>query len=443
VANFDESVYRENRVRDCVHGFIHFSNAEKKIIGLKEFQRLRNIKQLAFTYYVYPGAMHSRFEHSLGVMELATQAVRHLLNRNYRVVETGLKRVGLSVQRMVDCLRLAALLHDVGHLPFSHGAEGVLPQGKKHEDVSIAIISSLKSKIDQWYFEGATDVVVQLIQKEPVVPELSFMKNILSGQIDVDRMDYLLRDSLHCGVKYGTFDHERLLETLLVIDSDTGGIGLAIDSGGVQALEALILARYYMYTQVLFHRTRRIYDIYLHKYLEERNVKFPNLTDIAKIDDLNWTIEMRRVAEQVDEPGNQWARCIVKREHHSSVYETNAFAGTPDRVLCNKIYNSLKAEFRDHDFIIDSNAKGTIHKFVRPDEEEMGDFFYVKTKQGQYKLITEVSKIIRDMPKGFHVIRIYAKKNSPRQQDGDDPVPQRVRDEVKKRAVELEGRGLV
>lgn len=331
-----------------------------------------------------------------------------------------------------------------GHLPFSHGAEGILPKGKKHEDVSIAIIQSLKGKIDEWYFNGATDVVVQLIQKEPVVPELSFLKNILSGQIDVDRMDYLLRDSLHCGVKYGTFDHARLLETLLVIEGGTGGCGLAIDYGGVQALEALILARYYMYTQVLYHRTRRIYDIYLQKYLEERKVAFDNLIDVVEIDDLDWTIEMRNVAEHVGEPGHRWARYVVKREHHTSVYENGVFAGAKDRRLADYIYNKLKMEFPEYDFIIDLNARGTIHKFVLPDEEEMGDFFYVRTKQGQYKLVTEVSKIIRDMPKTFHVIRIYAKNDGPQMVNGNNcPSAPRGKDDIKKRAVELERMGLI
>lgn len=440
---FDESLYHQNRVRDPIHGFIHFSDTEKKIIGLKEFQRLRNIKQLAFTYYVYPGAMHSRFEHSLGVMELATRAVSHLLKNNYALIEARLSRVGLSVQKAVDCLRLVALLHDIGHLPFSHGAEGVLPSGKKHEDVSITVIRSMEDKLDEWYFAGATDLVVQLIQKEPVVPELGFLKNILSGQIDVDRMDYLIRDSFHCGVKYGTFDYARLLETILVIEGETGGVGLAIDYGGVQALEALLLARYYMYTQVLYHRTRRIYDIYLQKYLEERKVAFDNLMNVMDVDDLDWTIEMRRVAEKAKEPGHRWAKYIVKREHHSSVYETDVFAGAKARFLSDHIYSKLKAEFPDHDFIIDSNAKGTIHKFVLPDDEDMGDFFYVRTKQRQYKLITEVSKIIRDMPKVFHVIRIYAKSNSLEDKNRDCPTESRIMDEIRNRAIELERRGLV
>lgn len=167
--DFDDLVYHTHRVRDPVHNFIHFSDAEKKIIDLQVFQRLRNVKQLAFTSYVYPGALHSRFEHSLGVMELATQAVTYLLKKHESEIKNNLKKIDLPVQRAVDCLRLAALLHDVGHLPFSHGAEAMLPKGKKHEDVSIAVIYELRETIDSLYFKGATDLVVQLIQKGPVI----------------------------------------------------------------------------------------------------------------------------------------------------------------------------------------------------------------------------------------------------------------------------------
>jgi len=431
--DFDESIYHQNRIRDPIHGFIHFSDAEKKVINLKEFQRLRNIKQLAFTYYVYPGAMHSRFEHSLGVMELAKQAFMYLLKdkESSLLIKESLKEVNLSIKNVLDGLRLAALLHDVGHLPFSHGAEDILPKGKKHEDISIEIIRSLSDKLDSFYFHGITDFVIQLIQNEPIIPELNFMRNILSGQIDVDRMDYLLRDSLHCGVKYGNFDHTRLLETLLVVKNEINGVGLAIDYGGVQALEALILARYYMYTQVLCHRTRRIYDIYLQKYLEESGRTFAKMSNVVDVDDLDWFYEMRKIVD-TQEKGNLWAKSIINRDHHSAIYETNVFASSTDALLAEQIYTKLLKEFTDHDFILDSKAEATIHKFALPEEEE-GDFFYVRTKQGQFKLITEVSEIIRAMPKRFRVIRIYAKNNS----EG-----LKVKEEIGKRAMELEKGGL-
>ncbi|HHY53681.1 MAG TPA: HD domain-containing protein [Clostridiales bacterium] len=432
---FDVALYNRNRVRDSVHGFIHFSDVEKEIINLPEFQRLRNIKQLAFTYYVYPGAMHSRFEHSLGVMELATRAVLYLLRDNHDYIAESLQKIGRSIQQAVDCLRLAALLHDIGHLPFSHGAESVLPTGKKHEDVSIAIIQSLRDKLDKWYFSGVTELVIQLIHSDPVIPELCFMKNILSGQIDVDRIDYLLRDSLHCGVKYGTFDYTRLLETLVIMDSETTGVSLAIDSGGVQALESLILARYYMYTQVLCHRTRRIYDIYLQKYLEEQKKNFKNLVDVIGIDDFDLMIEIKNIAS-TSEMGNKWAKYITNRDHHSVVYETGVFAGVNDRRLAEHIYNKLREEFSEQDVIIDFDAKGTIHKFVVPDRDEDGDFFYVRTRQGQYKLITEMSKIIRDMPQRFCVIRIYAKDSSPKKESN-------IITKMKEIAAKLEKEGLL
>lgn len=147
------------------------------------------------------------------------------------------------------------------------------------------------------------------------------------------------------------------------------------------------------------------------------------------MDDLDLTMMMRAAAKDKCSTGHTWAYYIINREHHSVVYETGAFAGVKNRMIAERIYEYLLKEFQDHSFIIDKNAKGTIHKFVIPEEDEMGDFFYVNTKQGNWKLITEVSKIIHDMPKVFHVIRIYV-KNEAGLIDG----------RIRKRVAELEGR---
>ena len=132
------------RVRDPIHGFIHFDEIERKIIDSRPFQRLRNIKQLAFCYYVYPGAMHTRFEHSLGVMELATRVFDHFDNPKHPDHEQFRASFGeLDIKKAEEArriLRLTALLHDIGHLPYSHSGESILPEGRKHEDVSVAVI---------------------------------------------------------------------------------------------------------------------------------------------------------------------------------------------------------------------------------------------------------------------------------------------------------------
>ena len=317
--------FHHNRIRDPVHGFIHFSPLEESLIDSKEFQRLRNIRQLAMTNLVYPGAMHTRFEHSLGVMELASRAFDLLTYKNKPLIERSLDEVGLTILQGKQILRFAALLHDIGHLPFSHAAENVLPKGKKHEDVSIAIIENcFRNWLDGELFKGASDLIVQLLKKE-AIPPLRLLKQLLSGQLDCDRMDYLLRDSLHCGVGYGNFDYARLLETLTVYEAPEGGLDLAVDRGGVHALEALILARYFMFSQVYCHRTRRIYDIYLEHYMHSRYLGlFEDLTKVLDYDDISLQADLRREDKPKEE--NQWAARILGRVNHSVVFETNDHA---------------------------------------------------------------------------------------------------------------------
>lgn len=395
------------KVRDPIHGFIRFTEQERQIIDRTEFQRLRNVKQLATTYLVYPGAMHTRFEHSLGVMELATRAFDALCRKNSELIKQNFKSISLTISEALAVLRMAALLHDIGHLPFSHGAENILPQGKKHEDVSIEIIDYLKDIIDNVIFSGATKLIKYLIKKEYLIQEVKFLSKILSGQIDADRMDYLLRDSHHCGVDYGHFDYLRLLETFLLIDSLEGGLDLAIDRGGVQVLESLILARYYMFAQVYCHRTRRIYDIYLQNYMSDwgKN-KVIKLIDVLKYDDINIINAMRNDLNS-NEPRKRWAEKLLCRVNHSMIYETSNFADGDDRRKAVKIHKQLQQDFPEVSFIIDlEDAKGYIHKFFKRGEDQITDEFFVISKTGQ-RLITEESTIIHDLPKRFHVVRIY------------------------------------
>lgn len=408
------SIYR---VRDPIHGFIYFTKEEKIVIDWPEFQRLRNIRQLALTSFVYPGAMHSRFEHSLGVMEIASKIFERIYRKKPDLIKNSLEKAGLTIDQGRNILRLSALLHDIGHLPFSHGGEAILPPGVKHEDVSVAIINNLKDRIDKLYFKCASEVVIQLI-KGDVIPELKFLKDILSGQVDADRMDYLLRDSLHCGVDYGYFDYRRLIEELNIYQDITDGIELSIDRGGIHSLEALILARYYMFTQVYCHRTRRIYDIYLKNFMSKWNLDLTSLINTLTIDDIDLMNEIRvtlRAKEQggeIDELKFYWAYRICNRIHHSVIYETSDFADAEQRRKATGIYKKLEENHPEFNFILDMDAKGSIHKFFVRGEDEEGIEFYVLHKYGK-DLVTDESKIIAGMKKNFHVVRIYVDTKDP------------------------------
>lgn len=404
----DDNLYR---IRDPIHGFIMFSNNERQIINSQAFQRLRNIKQLAMTYYVYPGAMHTRFEHSLGVMELASRIFDKIYRKNVKLIYENFHQINLTTDQARQILRLTALLHDIGHLPFSHGGEAILPKGIKHEDVSIAIIKSLQAKLDKLYFDGITDIVSQILGGQ-VIPQLNFLKDILSGSIDADRMDYLLRDSLHCGVSYGSFDYHRLIETLTVLPDGTGGLSLAVDHGGIHSIEALILARYYMFTQIYMHRTRRIYDIYLKQFMESWNPSLDPLTNVLSYDDVDLISLMKHAA--IDQNHNAYAVAtrICYRQHHSVIYESSEFADARTLRITKRICQLLSDNNKQYDFILDDKANGSIHKFFVPGDHDEGVELKVTRKQGN-SLITEESSILGKIPKIFHVVRIYVNEKNP------------------------------
>jgi len=274
----------EHEVRDPVHTFIHFDSDERKVIDSRPLQRLRHIHQLALTYLIYPSATHKRFEHSIGVMDLATK-IFDIVIREQNVsedVKKALPEITQPKKLMYwrSALRMAALCHDTGHLPFSHAAEEkLLPAGWDHERITREVIlSDEMSSI----WKGMTpplrpEDVVKLAVGPRKASDLKFSnwEAILSEMIvgdtfGADRIDYLLRDSHHAGVSYGRFDHHRLLETLRILPSPTSGEpALGVELGGIQSAEALLIARYLIYSQVYLHHVRRIYDIHLCDFLTE------------------------------------------------------------------------------------------------------------------------------------------------------------------------------
>ena len=362
---------------------------------------------------------YTRFEHSLGVMELATKAFDALSGRFEKELQDNFGKLSMSLAQAKALLRVTALLHDVGHLPFSHGGEGILPKkadGKpsKHEDVSIAIIRTnaiagiLKT---DFYPEIVDHVSLLLDESGEIPPELLILKKLISGQFDADKMDYLSRDSLHCGVGYGNFDYLRLLETVRVKNANEGGLELSIERGGVHTLEAMVLARYWMFTQVYFHKTRRIYDIYLGRYLRSwYSGQYENLLGVLKQDDLSVMSDMLHDASENN--GNaerqHYAQRIIHRRHHHVIYETGDHASPADEKIALKVDKALKDQYPASDFIIDLEARGTVHKFYVKDDEEMGEEFPIYDKvSGHFSRLSEESRIFEKVPKRFRVVRVY------------------------------------
>jgi HD superfamily phosphohydrolase len=423
------------RFRDPIHGFIHLSKSELKLVQSRAFRRLIYIKQLALTYLVYPGAMHTRFEHSLGVMELATRAFDTINKKSGELLSESLKQIEMTVEQARNLLRTTALLHDIGHLPFSHGGETVLPKGYdgepvKHEQVSIALIrdEELSGLLKDQFYPEIVDQIVLLLGEGAIPPELLVLKKLISGQFDADRMDYLNRDSLHCGVGYGNFDYLRLLETLQAKEAKQGGLELCIERGGIHTLEAMMLARYWMFAQVYFHKTRRIYDIYLRRYLKAWDQgQYKDLLNVLMQDDVTVMNDIIKDADEGEGDRRKYAQRIRERKHHSVVYETSYQADASSRNLVIDIEKKLRQKYSEIDFIVDMDASSALHKFYVKGEEKIGEEFPIyDTVSGRYIRLSEESSIFEKIPKSFHVIRIYA----------DIPKPQLK--ELRQNAAEIE-----
>jgi len=350
-------------------------------------------------------------------MELATTAFDAIREKSGGLLESNLKKIGIKVDQARSLLRATALLHDVGHLPFSHGGEVILPKDAnsepvKHEKVSIALIrdKELSDLLEREVYSGVADHISRLLGEGEPPPELLILKRLISSQFDADRMDYLNRDSLHCGVGYGNFDYLRLLETLRAREAAEGGLELCIERGGIHTLEAMMLARYWMYAQVYYHKTRRIYDIYLRRYLKAwYQNQYEDLLGVLDQDDVTVMNDIIDDADAGNGDRKKYALCIRERKHHHVVYETSNHADAEEMRLTIEVEKKLRGKYPEIDFILDKDARGAVHTFYVKGDEKIGDEFPIyDTVSGRYSRLSEESSIFEKIRRSFHVIRIYA-----------------------------------
>jgi HD superfamily phosphohydrolase len=282
------------------------------LINSRPLQRLRSIRQLAFTYLVYPGAEHSRFSHVLGVMALAGRAYDSVAAKDPDLLEADPR---CPERRLV---RVAALLHDIGHAPFSHSAEDLFENNMDHEEMTRELLQIEEmEKIFQRWGDGLTAQMVIRILSNPKGPKERLLSQIISGELDVDKMDYLLRDSLFCGVRYGNYDLARLLDTSVPLeDPQTGQWGIGVDEGGVHALEALIMARYYMFTQVYFNVTGKALELHFNEWLKAEKIQWSaDPVQFLEHDDISIFSAMRASR-------SPHAQAVVQRNHFPLAYES-------------------------------------------------------------------------------------------------------------------------
>lgn len=338
-------------IRDPVHGSIYFSNPEVAVIDTPEYQRLRNIKQLGFSEFSYPGATHNRYLHSLGACHLAGQIFDSIF-RAYPFVKPSHRAL------FRQTLRLAALLHDVGHGPLSHTTELVMPlvqdlairaypdplQGGRranHEDYTIKYVtdSNLSNTINNNFPDLNSYYVACLIDKSLPCTDDYFidsgfdfrpiLSQLVSSELDCDRMDYLERDSYYCGTNYGKIDKGWLLQNLTFHQTE-GRMHLALNRRALYAFDDFLISRHHMYLMVYFHHKSIIYEEMLNRYLTSPDCQFflPSaIQDYTFYND-------HKLYEHLALVANPWAQRISLRRAYRVLIELHnaSDSGRPERI---------------------------------------------------------------------------------------------------------------
>jgi uncharacterized protein len=334
-------------LRDPVHGFIRADPLESALINSRPVQRLRFIHQLGFSFLVFPGAEHSRFGHVLGAMHLAGRVYDALCSKSEGVLPAGAR----SPERRLT--RAAALLHDLGHAPFSHSAEDLFAGGIDHEEMTRRLLRTPEiAEIFGRHGEGIGTADVERLLAGGCTATERLLAKIVSGELDVDKMDYLLRDSLFCGVRYGTYDLERLLDTMLAIaDPETGEWGIGVEEGGVHALEALVMARYYMFTQVYFNVTGKAMELHLNEWLQEQGVRWAAAPAEFLVQDDVSVWSALRTSDSLH------ARALVERRHFPVAFETREHLSPEEKERFEALLPALRERFGAGSLLVSNSAK--------------------------------------------------------------------------------------
>ncbi|MGC1134168.1 MAG: HD domain-containing protein [Nitrososphaeraceae archaeon] len=389
-------------ITDPVHRYISFSAVERDLIDTSVFQRLRRIRQLAGAHLVYPSAQHSRFEHSLGTMHIAGYAGESLLRKGFIDSEDKLQE-----------LRLAALLHDVGHGPFSHLFEEVLESkcNMTHEDMGKKVI--LESEISD-VLSGHGYTPSDICRLSFGESKLSFLNEIIAGSLSADIMDYLPRDSLFTGAEYGKIDYHRLIASFEVVA--TGH--LAINKSALYSFESMLISRYEMFKAVYFHKTVRSAEVMLLHSLAQADNHL-QITKISLDEFLNLTDEI--TLEQIcsfdkNDNASKLAKDYRDRRLLKCVYEK--FLHKRDR-LYNKMSVKTLEELRlrisdvagvtENTVFVDASIAPSMP--LTPSKEEINSIILVDKEWAYDTPISEIP-VINSITGFLDMLRIYTTADS-------------------------------
>ncbi len=377
---------------DPIHDFIRVYETELKIIDSPIFQRLRRIRQLSGAHLTYPGAQHSRFEHSLGVMHIAGQAANALSEKGF-----------LSADQTRD-IRLAALLHDVGHGPFSHLFEEVLQAKKKisHEEIGKKII--LHSEIGDILSKSGINkkFITKLAFGDP---KYRFVNEIISGSLSADMMDYLQRDGYFTGAEHAKIDHQRIIHSLTVYKSK-----LALDRSALYSFESMILSRYQMFKAVYFHKTVRSAEVMMLESIRLADDKCGftelDLDSYVKMTDEFVVLQILSLPENTDElrRAKRFAKDYQNRRLLKCVFEkiTPEFEKIQDQVR-DKI--AKKSRVDKNQIFVDTS--GTSSLPLTPSKEKTKSITLITKGSPAREIPFSKIPVVASMAESMNILRIY------------------------------------
>lgn len=383
---------------DPIHNFIRVYETELKIIDSPIFQRLRRIRQLSGAHLTYPSAQHSRFEHSLGVMHIAGQAAN------------ALKEKGLLDQDQIQSIRLAALLHDVGHGPFSHLFEEVLQEKRKisHEEMGKNII--LKSEIGDTLSKSGFDkkFITKLAFGDA---KYRFVNEIVSGSLSADMMDYLQRDGYFTGAEHAKIDHQRIIQSLDVYKSK-----LALDRSALYSFESMVLSRYQMFKAVYFHKTVRSAEVMMLESIrladDRLNFTSLNLDEYVKLTDEFVVSQILSLPTNTDDDlrrAKQFAEDYQNRKLLKCVYEQltdKKFTKSQEIRLKQNIAKKSKVSINE--IFVDTTTTSSLP--LTPSKEKSKSIILItpdSTKSSIKEIPFSKIPVVSSIAGSMNIVRIY------------------------------------
>ena len=400
-------------IYDNIHGYIRVDDHEQRIIDAPIFQRLRKISNLGLAEYVYPGATHTRFAHSLGTLYVMDRVARQLIDEG--VLKESDKKI----------LRIVALLHDIGHYPFSHVLQDTMKEKFREETVDHELIATiLIDKCDEIRKQieciTTAEEVKSILQRTNVDKPL--YSYLMSSSLDVDKIDYLQRDSIHSGAPYGRIDIDRLISTITVDNIDHPSY-LVIREKGKQAIENFLIARYHMFQTLYFHKTVAAFELMLNKICFELiGTTLPTWNEIKKmsIEDFR-DYDDHSVWQQIKQSSkgkgitSELSRMLINRTPLKLAHEiTQLSEHAPNGIIDSLMEEEDIAQHISNKTDVPSDSifylKMPEISFISDDLEQT---VWLKSDDNCYEIVKDKNSIIYHLwASKYRTIRIYTTNNN-------------------------------